>query len=162
MRDFGGIPGCCAPAGAAHGVALRSRSLYREGSQPQRRWELSSPGALGSALTGALGTGGNGVNTSLTMRSSRAEHYTGFGDWLGQHGISQRQFCRDTGIDHHELKRIIDKQIDPRGSTVSICLAYAALHGGGLHINGLLSQGALDRVVHAVETFHPEQTRVAG
>jgi predicted transcriptional regulator len=81
------------------------------------------------------------------------------GDWLDQQKISRNRFCTETQISYPEMKRIIDGEIDPRGSTIAIILAYAALHGGGLHIDGLLSKEALVRVRELRASFEQSDDR---
>jgi predicted transcriptional regulator len=83
----------------------------------------------------------------------------GLGDWLDDHKITRNRFCVETQISYPEMKRIIDGEIDPRGSTIAIILAYAALHGGGLHIDGLLSNEALERVRELRASFEQPDVR---
>ncbi len=68
-------------------------------------------------------------------------------EWREEQGLSRYRIAADTGISDQELKRVEDREVDPRSSTVAILLGYAAARGGGLTIEGLLSDEALDRVI---------------
>lgn len=69
--------------------------------------------------------------------------------WREEQGLSRYRIAADTGISDQELKRVEDREVDPRSSTVAILLGYAAARGGGLTIEGLLSDEALERVLNS-------------
>ncbi len=68
--------------------------------------------------------------------------------WMNLHEQTIGGLARTTGISENELRRLVRREVEPRGSTIKILLLYSGTLGGGLSLDALLPAKGEARVRH--------------